>query len=85
MEISGNINAIGAYTNRLNDNAQELASETFQNEATDMPTVTQANSNNSDITRNLTDNISIQNGFDAQIRSINANDEILGTMLDIKS
>lgn len=87
MEISNNINAMQTYSNRLNDNAQELANAAFENQAkTTNENTTAANEENSnDIARNLTDNISLQNGLDAQVRSINTSNQILGTVLDIKS
>ena len=36
------------------------------------------------LSRDFTDQISIGKGFDAQVRSISTQDEILGTLLDMK-
>jgi len=36
------------------------------------------------ISRELTDQISVENGFDAQIRSIQTKDEMIGSLLDMR-
>lgn len=36
------------------------------------------------LSRELTDQISIENGFDAQIRSIQTKDEMIGSLLDMR-
>ena len=41
--------------------------------------------NPTSLERELTDQIVIDNGFDAQVRSIQTKDDMLGTVLDIRS
>lgn len=79
MQIDNNVNAMKTYSQDMDKNAQNIASKTTNslNEG--------ANQANSGITRDLTDSISTQNGFDAQVKSINTQNQMMGNMLDIMS
>lgn len=86
MDIS-NVNAMNSYTNQLNQNADKLAQTTtnaVENGNSQVQSVDQTEETN-DLGRILTDNISIENGFDAQVRSIQTQDEVLGTLFDARS
>lgn len=78
MEISNNLQALQAYSAKLDENASDLSQASFE-------LADSQKEQTGDIARNLTDNISLQNGFDAQVRSIDTKNEILGTVLDIIS
>lgn len=86
MQVNNNINAMQSYTNALNDNAKDIASTTNASatpEAQQAQSVNETTQSTGDITRDLTDNISIENGFDAQINSIQTQNEMYGTLLNI--
>ncbi len=76
MQISSNINMIQNQMSQLNSNATELSSVGLVSENTNA-------NESSDATRVLTDNISLENGLDAQINSIKTQDEMIGNTLDI--
>lgn len=71
MEISNNVNAIQNQLTQLNDNASSISNAGLNTNASE------------DITRALTDNISLENGIDAQIASISTQDDVLGMLLDV--
>lgn len=71
MEISNNINSMQNHFNQLDKNSTTIANSSLQPEKSD------------NIARSLTDNISLENGIDAQIASIQTKDEVFGTLLDI--
>ncbi len=68
MEVSSSINAIQTNMNSFENNAVKI-SEGVENPA--------------DFARLLTDNISLEVGIDAQIRSIKTQEEVMGTLLDM--
>ena len=90
-----NQSAMGAYSNFMANNAQNVANvntdgyeatrTVFQNNGTgDVSAVSETTGSSTSLARELTDQISIENGFDAQVRSISTQDEILGTLFDMK-
>lgn len=72
MEVNNNINAMQNQFNQLNQNAQSITDAGLKANGSE------------DVGRVLTDNISLENGIDAQIASIKTEDEVFGTLLDIK-
>ncbi len=68
MEISSNINSIQTNMNNFNNNVEKLSQGADVSES---------------VSRLLTDNISLENGIDAQINSIKTQEEVMGTLLDI--
>lgn len=47
--------------------------------------VSASTNENTKLDQEMTDQIFIENGFDAQVRSIQTKDEMIGSLLDIKS
>ncbi len=68
MEISSNVNAIQTNMNNYENSVSRLA------DGVDVA---------DDISRIMTDSISLEAGIDAQIRSIKTQEEVMGTLLDI--
>lgn len=87
MDINNNMNAMNSYTNQLTQNADKLNQITtngLESNNAQTPLVSETDAPSS-VGRILTDNISLENGFDAQVRSIQAKDEVLGTLFDARS
>lgn len=88
MQINDNVNAMRNFTTQMNQNADNMTQTTVGNlgNATDSKeAVTQAEQTNyqkDDVSRILTDEITIENGLDAQIRSVNTQNQMLGSLLD---
>ncbi len=71
MEIYSNVNTIQNQMNQFNNNASKIANAGESLEKS------------SDISKPLTDNISLENGLDAQVNSIKTQDEMIGSLLNI--
>ncbi len=71
MEIYSNVNTIQNQMNQFNNNASKIANAGESVEKS------------SDISKPLTDNISLENGLDAQVNSIKTQDEMIGSLLNI--
>lgn len=85
MQIGSNINAMQNYMSEMNQNATSIAQTTTNAiEGQQEPQEAQEVSASQDITRDLTDQISIENGFDAQINSVQTQDDIMGTLIDMR-
>lgn len=91
-----NQNSMMAHTQYMNASAQNVANvntEDYQALQTTLQSSGEGNiqavseqvDRGTELSRDLTDQITIEGGFDAQVRSIKTQDEILGTLLDIKS
>lgn len=91
-----NQNSMVAHANYMAANAQNVANvntEDYQALQTTLQSkgegsvqaISDTLERGTDLSRDLTDQITIEGGFDAQVRSIKTQDEILGTLLDIKS
>lgn len=70
----------------VNTEGYEASRTTLQNSAQEnVQAVSASTQAPTSIAREMTDQISVENGFDAQVRSIQTQDDALGTMLDIRS
>lgn len=87
MQVGSNINAMQNYTSEMNQNANSIAQTTTNaTQGLDTPPSEQAQEvSQGDIARDLTDQISIENGFDAQIKSVQTQDQMAGTLFDMKA
>lgn len=84
MQVGNNVNSMQNYTNDMNNNANSIA-QTTTNAISGLQSPEQAQnvSASQDIARDLTDQISIEGGFDAQIKSIQTQDQMTGSLIDI--
>ena len=90
-----NQNAMNAYNDFMASSARNVANvntEGYEASRTvfesfgegDVSAVSASTSKPTQLARDFTDQISIENGFDAQVKSISTKDEMLGTLLDMK-
>lgn len=87
-----NLSSIYDHMNNFNQNAQKIAEVTTHHfDANDVQpnqdtqNIQNAqNTSHEDLSRVLTDNISLENGFDAQIKSIQTQNQVLGGLFDIR-
>ncbi len=89
-----NVSSMGAHTDFLASNANNIANVNtnpfnanqvvLDNSAQgNVKAVVSSTNSPTELSRELTDQIVIENGFDAQIRSIKTEDEMVGTLLDM--
>lgn len=101
MNISANISSIGAHQSFLNTNANNIANVNTDrfvptdttitnNESAVVANHTKAQDNTSlqsqtNLTKEIVDQMSIQKATEANVKAIRTQDDILGSLLDIKA
>ncbi|QCI28311.1 flagellar basal body rod C-terminal domain-containing protein [Caminibacter pacificus] len=92
MNISNNVNSLIAHQTLMDINANNVANVNTENfNATDAKIVDKLEISSrdtqkpTDLTKELTDQIVIEEGFKAQIPAIKTQDEMTKTLLDIKA
>ncbi|NPA88288.1 MAG: hypothetical protein GXO01_06220 [Epsilonproteobacteria bacterium] len=92
MNISNNVNSLIAHQTLMDINANNVANVNTENfNATDAKIVDKLEisvrdtQKPTDLTKELTDQIVIEEGFKAQIPAIKTQDEMTKTLLDIKA
>ncbi|WP_457563565.1 flagellar basal body rod C-terminal domain-containing protein [Caminibacter pacificus] len=92
MNISNNVNSLIAHQTLMDINANNVANVNTENfNATDAKIVDKLEISSrdtqkpTDLTKELTDQIVIEEGFKAQVPAIKTQDEMTKTLLDIKA
>jgi flagellar hook protein FlgE len=88
-----NISSIGAHTNFLANNANNIANintndfeateTTLDNENGEVVAKSSQTQNGTDLAKEITDQISITKGIEANVQAINTQDKMIGSLLDL--
>ncbi|WP_457596866.1 flagellar basal body rod C-terminal domain-containing protein [Hydrogenimonas sp.] len=89
--MTGNINAMGAHTAWMNRNVHNIANVNTQNFDAGHTVidagpraVTASTGRPTDLAKELPDQIVVEKGFSAQVSAVKTQDDMLGTLLDMK-
>ena len=89
--ISTNLNAMSAHTAWMNANANNVANVNTENYDASRTVldagpkaVNEATGHGTDLSKEIPEQIVISGGFSAQVTTIKTQDEMLGTLLDMK-
>ena len=93
MQVSGNTNAMTSISNWMNNNANNVANVNTEGYKSTQTTISNSEGsivaqsskteNGTDLAKELTDQISIEKSLEANVKAVQTQDTMVGSLLDL--